>query len=140
MNSVFLGGPGSQLSGTEIIEDLASCLVEAMSAGPELRATDAYRGYAATLTITVQLDTLDPVTVDKTVTIGDYVSSRPADLGIEIESPLAGAAEVRSRLEITAPSLEHSTTVTEEPEPQPPQERRRWYTPRKTVKARAHEF
>lgn len=131
--TLLLGGPASQLSGTEIIDDLAACLVEALSKGSELRATDAYRSYSAKITIAIQLNALDTVAVDQTAIVGDFDSSRPADLEIEIESPLAGAVEVRQRMDTMPPSVEQTIVDPDDlrPEPIAETQRRRWYTPRK---------
>ena len=139
--TVFLGGPAGQLSGTEIVDDLAACVVEALSKGSELRAADAYRSYSAKITIALQLNALDTVTVGETAIVGSFDASQPADFEIEIESPLAGAEEIWDRMESTPPSVERSIVDPDDlrPEFAPETQRRRWYTPRKANRPRSHE-
>lgn len=131
--TLLLGGPASQLSGTEIIDDLAACLVEALSKGSELRSSDAYRSYSAKITISLQLNSLDTVSLDQAAVVGDFDASRPATLEIEIVSPLAGAEEVRERMDTVPPSVERCIVGPDDVRPEPPPEtqRRRWYAPRK---------
>lgn len=131
----YFGGPSGQVSGAEIAEDLAACLIEALRREAELLASVAYRSYSAKLTASVQLNALDTVTVEKTVIVGDFDSSRRAEVEIEIENPLASAAEIRGRMGTQPPSLEHSAMGNDGIQPEPELPKKRWYTPRRVVKA-----
>lgn len=127
----YFGGPAAQLSGVEIAEDLAACLIEALQRESELLSSVAYRSYSAKMTVSFQLNALDTVTLDKTVIVGDFDSSRAPDLEIEIESPLASAVEIRDRLGTTAPSLEHSAMEEDGVQPESEPQKKRYYTPRR---------
>jgi hypothetical protein len=68
----------AQISGLEIIDDLAARLVEGLSHECHLREADAYESYAAVLTVEIQLRGLDTEHVEKKIVVGDHDSAMPS--------------------------------------------------------------
>ena len=123
-----------QISGPEVIQDLAHRLGECLSRECHLQPSDAYESYSAVLTAKIQLRAIDSVTVTKKLTVGDH---DPSSLShpITIEVAQATADEVRSRNDFEPSTLERDVAGN----PLAPTEKRqaRYYTPRNSIPTRA---
>lgn len=118
-----------QISGTEVIADLADRLVGALSHECYLRETDAYESYSAVLTAEVQVHGLDTERVATKLVIGDHNPAAPSHR-VTVKADAATASEVRARSgQALPPSLERLVDGSE-PAPVTTAEKRRYYTPR----------
>lgn len=110
------------LSGVEIAEDLANCLVEGLRNNADLRPTDAFSGYAAKIKVELQLQDVDRITVSQIISVDTLNSEIPATT-VEIVVPQADALTVRERSGIEPPDFTKEGSAL-------PVKPKRWYTPR----------
>jgi len=117
-----------QISGADVIADLAARLVEGLSHECHLRETDAYDGYSAVVTAEIQLRGLDSERVEKKLTIGAHDPATPSHR-ITVKVEPTTASEVRERSGQEPASLERAVDGST-PEARKPA--RRYYTPRES--------
>lgn len=70
--------PEIELSGEEIVEDLAGRLAQELSKSCYLTRLCAYRGYSAKITAELQLEDFDSTTINASVTVGNPDPGRPS--------------------------------------------------------------
>ncbi len=117
-----------QISGTEIIDDLAARLVEGLAGNCYLTANDAYASYSAKMVVEIQLIDVNTPTVSKTLVVGELDPSTPTHQ-VTIDVPPTTANEVRERSGTLPPSLERMVDGSELSSAATV-EKRRYYTPR----------
>jgi hypothetical protein len=117
------------LSGVEILEDIAQCLVEGLRNNCDLRASDAFASYAAKITVELYLHDTDTQKLDKSIIVGEPASLPPTHTAT-VEMPLASADEVRERSDLTPPSMEIAADGSRVQEPA--KRRTRFYAPRRS--------
>jgi hypothetical protein len=110
--------PDVALSKSEIIEDLACCVAEALRTSDcDFGDTGAWRGYAARVRVELKLIDIDESRIEKTVQIGDLTEPTiNALIEVNGENPEG----VRGRIAAPVPNLELGA----------PRPKRRWYAPR----------
>jgi len=112
-----------QISGPEIIGDLLSNIESALAGRCYLLPSDAYAGYAAKISIAIQLQDIDSRRVERSIIVGEPEAGR-LSLPVEMEIPTTFAHQVRERSGQEPPSLERDVagyaTATQ----------KRYYTPR----------
>lgn len=84
------------ISGVSIVNDLCDKIAEKLERSCDLRSTDAYRSYAARVSITLQLIDVDTTEVAAQVDIGTMDPAQPTE---HVSIDVAGVA-------VEAPSLE----------------------------------
>jgi hypothetical protein len=75
--SMEVGVPGI-ISGTGVIKDLCRRIAERLSRDCDLRASDAYSGYSAQVTIRIQLTDVYPCEVSADITVGKIDEQLPS--------------------------------------------------------------
>jgi hypothetical protein len=127
METQTLGVVAAPLSGVEIVEDLAFCLVEGLKNNCDLQPNIAYQSFSAKIEIQLHLHALDTTQISKTVIVGeiDRAALEPSHTA-EIEIPLTTAEESRERTGLSGPNLMMQDSA--EPTLKKPM---RYYTPRK---------
>lgn len=93
------------ITGSEIIADICSRIVNELGKSCHLRETDSYGGYSAKVTVEIQLRDIDPVTVEASLTIGNHNSATPSRR-IVVEIPAVSPTTARERSGTLPPSLE----------------------------------
>ena len=126
METRTLGVVAVPLSGVEIVEDLALCVVEGLKNNCDLQPNIAYQRFSATIDIQLHLHALDTTEINKRIVIGEIDSERKPTCTVEIEIPLTTAEESRERTGLSAPNLMMNDSA--EPSLKKPV---RYYTPRK---------
>jgi len=112
-----VSAPG-RINGAEVINDLLDRIGEQLSKSCDLRGTDSYLSYAATVTINLQLTDFDTVQVVADLVVGT-LSSQPPPQRIVLTVPPVTAEQVQERLgQESAPSLERCVDGSF-PEPHP---------------------
>lgn len=119
---IAIEAPDQQLSGTEIVEDIAQRVAAALAGNCYLRATDAYSSYGTKVQIDLQLKDLDTTRVEKSFTIGQHEPGIPSR-SVKVEISEATAREIRERSGTLPPSLERMVDGDAPPE-------KRFYAPR----------
>ena len=95
--------PGS-ISGADVIDDLCVRIAEKLSLSGDLRTTDAYRNYSATVRIDLQLVDIDPVSISAKVAVGT-IDPRQPSRAITVEATMS-AEELRERSGAESANLE----------------------------------
>lgn len=105
MEAQTLGVIAAPLSGVEIVEDLALCLVEGLKNNCDLQANISYQRFSAKIKIDLHLHALDTTEIDKSIVIGQFDSEREATCTVAIEIPLTTAEASREHTGLSAPNL-----------------------------------
>jgi hypothetical protein len=113
--------PGS-ISGSAIIDDLCVRLAEKLSRDCSLRPIDCYRGYSATIVVTLQLHDVYPVEVSAQIAVGT-IDARQPSTQIATDVPVVAAV-------LESPNLERFIDTSGAPEAEAPAPQRRQYVSR----------
>jgi hypothetical protein len=110
------------ISGSRIVHDLCSRIAAKLTSNCDLREIDSYSGYAAKVTIELQLTDVYPVVVTAEVAAGKINSQLPS-IHIDLDSEVTGAE----------PEASLERPIDPDGVVEAPGKERRYYTPRNSV-------
>ena len=103
-------------------------MIESLSKDCNLRATDAFEGYAAKINIELYLYDLGAQAMTKTIIVGEPDLSKPPTHRATVEIPLTAPDEARERSGLAEASTVLENTVVSSAK------KRRYYAPRRRAK------
>lgn len=95
------------ISGPEVAFDIASCVENALAKDNRLSGFNAYGGYSAVVTITLQLNDVDTTQFEQSLSIGALDSGQPSQqITVEVEPTTPDVLRQRCSLPVPSAGLE----------------------------------